>query len=58
MELKTNACRILAGNPEGKKPPRIFRRKIENNIKTDLTDIGWDGINWGDFPRDKDQWTW
>jgi hypothetical protein len=29
----------LGGNPEGKKPLGRYRRKWENNIKMDLTDI-------------------
>jgi hypothetical protein len=46
MESKTNACRILVGKPEGKNPLRISRWKTEDNIKMDLTEIGWGGMDW------------
>jgi hypothetical protein len=27
-----------------------------DNIKMDLRDIGWDGIDWIDLAQDRDQW--
>jgi hypothetical protein len=27
-----------------------------NNIKMDLRDIGWDGIDWVDLAQDREQW--
>jgi hypothetical protein len=27
-----------------------------NNIKVDLTGIGWDGMDWIDLAQDRDQW--
>jgi hypothetical protein len=41
--------------------PRIVtykrpRRRWEDNIKMDLTEIGWDGMDWTDLVRDRDQW--
>jgi hypothetical protein len=27
-----------------------------NNIKKDLREIGWDGINWIHLAQDRDQW--
>jgi hypothetical protein len=27
-----------------------------NNIKFDLREIGWDGMNWIDLAQDRDQW--
>jgi hypothetical protein len=26
------------------------------NIKMDITEIGWDGMNWIDLVQDRDQW--
>jgi hypothetical protein len=26
------------------------------NIKIDLGEIGWDGVNWVDLAQDRDQW--
>jgi hypothetical protein len=40
-----SACRILVGKPEGKRPLGRPRRRWEENIKMDLTEIGWGGID-------------
>jgi hypothetical protein len=53
---KLNAYRILVGKPEGKRPLRIRRRKWVDNIKIDLREIGWDGMDWMDMGQDRDQW--
>jgi hypothetical protein len=48
---KRNACRILVGKPEGKRPlGRPKRRWVDNN-KMDLREIGWDGMNWIEIGR-------
>jgi hypothetical protein len=56
MMAKRNAYRILVGNPEGKRPLRRPRRRWVNNIKMDLREIGWNGIDWIDLARNRDQW--
>jgi hypothetical protein len=48
-------CNIL-GMPEGKKPLGRPRRRWVDNIKMDLRQIGWDGIDWIDLAQDRDQW--
>jgi hypothetical protein len=48
MGEKRNACRILVGKPEGKRPLRRPRRRRVDNIKMDLREIGWDGVDWID----------
>jgi hypothetical protein len=45
MGPKRNACRILVGKSEGKRPLERTRRSWENNIKLDLREIGWDGMD-------------
>jgi hypothetical protein len=53
---KRNAYRILVGKPEGKRPlvrPRFSR---VNNIKMDLRDTEWDGMDWIDVAQDRNQW--
>jgi hypothetical protein len=52
---KTNAYRILVTMPEGKRPLGRPRRRWVDNIKMDLTEIGWDGIDWIDLAQDRDQ---
>jgi len=38
---------ILVGKPECKTPlGRPKRRREVNNIRTDLREIGWEGVNW------------
>jgi hypothetical protein len=51
-----NAYRILVGKPEGKRPLRRPRRRWANNIKIDLREIVWDGMDWIDLAQDRDQW--
>jgi hypothetical protein len=45
-EEKRNAYRISVGMPEGKRPLERPRRKWVDNIKTDLREIEWDGMDW------------
>jgi hypothetical protein len=56
MGEKRNACRISVGKPEGKRPLGRPRRRWVDNIKMDLRDIGWDGMDWIDVAQDRDQW--
>jgi hypothetical protein len=53
---KRNAYRILVGKPEGKRPLGRPRRRWVDNIKMDLREIGWDGVDWIDLARNRDQW--
>jgi hypothetical protein len=46
MGEKRNACRILVGKPERKRPLGRPRRRWVDNIKMDLREIGWDGVEW------------
>jgi hypothetical protein len=55
MEKKMNAYRILMGKPEGKRPLERPRRRWVNNIKIDLREIGWDGMDWIDLAQDMSQ---
>jgi hypothetical protein len=43
------------GKPEGKRPLGKPRRRWMNNIKIDLKEIGWDGVDWIDLAQDRDQ---
>jgi hypothetical protein len=54
---KTNIYRILEGKPEGKRPLGRPRRRWEDNIKFDLREIGWGGMDLTELAQDRDQWT-
>jgi hypothetical protein len=45
MGEKRNAYRILVGKPERKRPLGRPRRRWVDNIKMDLREIGWDGVD-------------
>jgi hypothetical protein len=45
MEEKRNAYRILVGRPEGKRPLERPRHRRIDNIKMDLREIRWDGLD-------------
>jgi hypothetical protein len=56
MGEKRNAYRILVGKPKVKSPLGRPRSGWMDNIKNDLRDIGWDGIDWIDLAQDREQW--
>jgi hypothetical protein len=53
MGKKRNTDRILVGNPEGTRPLGRQRRRLVENIKMNLTEIGWDGVDWIDMAHDR-----
>jgi hypothetical protein len=53
---KRNAYRILVGEPEGKKPLGRPRGRWVDNIKIDLREIRWDGMDLFDLAQDRDRW--
>jgi hypothetical protein len=53
---RRKAYRILVGNPEGKRPLGRPRRRWVDNIKMDLRETEWDGMDWIDLDQNMDQW--
>jgi hypothetical protein len=56
MGENRNSYRILMGMPEGQRPLGRRRLRWVDNIKMDLREIGWDGVDWIDMGQDRDQW--
>ena len=56
MNCSRNAYRILMGKLEGKRPLGRPRRRLEDNIKMDLREVGCDPGEWIDLAEDRDQW--
>jgi hypothetical protein len=56
MGKTRNACRISVGKPQGKRPLGRPRRRWIDNIKMDLRQIGWVGMDWIELAQDRGQW--
>jgi hypothetical protein len=50
------AYRVLAGRPEGRRPLGRPRCRWGDNIKMDLQEVGWEGVDWIDMAQDRDRW--
>ena len=47
---------VLAGQAEAKRPFVRPRHKWEDNIKTDLQEVGWGGMDWIELVQDRSRW--
>jgi hypothetical protein len=56
MEEKRNASRIMVRKLEAKRPLGRPRRRWAYNIKINLRETGWNGMDWIDLVQDRDQW--
>ena len=48
--------RVLIRKPEGKRPLGRPRCRWEDNIKTDLKEVGCGGMDWMELAQDRDRW--
>jgi hypothetical protein len=51
-----NAYRLLVGKPETKRPLGRSGRSWVDNIKMDLGEIGWGGMDWIGVAQVRDKW--
>ena len=51
---KRNSHGVLVGKPEAKTLLGRPKRRDEDNIKPDLQNIGWEGVDWIDSTQDID----
>ena len=56
MGKRRGICRVLMGKREGKRPLVRPRRRLEDNIKMDLQEVGYGGTDWNELAVDKDRW--
>jgi hypothetical protein len=50
------AYRPLVGKPDGKKRLGRLLRTWKNNIKMDLQEVGWVGMDWIDLAQVREGW--
>jgi hypothetical protein len=51
-----NVYRVLVGKSEGRGPLERPRRRWEDGIRMDLTEIGWGDVEWIQVAQDRDRW--
>jgi hypothetical protein len=56
MGGKRNAYRVLVENSDGKRPVGRLSRRWDDNIKIDVREIRWGGMDWIHLAQDRDQW--
>lgn len=49
-------CRLLMGNTGGKRPLVRPRCRLEIDVKIDLKEIDWEGVDWIDLAEYRDKW--
>jgi hypothetical protein len=53
---KRNACRLLVGKPEGKRPLGRPRRRWVDNIRMYLGEVGCGDVDWIGLAQDRNRW--
>jgi hypothetical protein len=56
MGERRGAYRALMGKSEGRRLLGRPRHRWEDNIKMDLREVGWGGMNWIDLAQDRNRW--
>jgi len=49
-------CKVLVGKPEGRRPLERPRHRWEDNIKTELREVGGGFGDWLVLAQDRDRW--
>ena len=53
---KRGVYRVLVGKPEGKRPLGRPMRRLGDNIKMDLQEVGCGSMDWIELAEDRDKW--
>jgi hypothetical protein len=56
MRGRRGVHQVLVGKPEGKRPLGRLRYRLEDNIKMDLEEVVWEGMDWIDLAQNRDRW--
>jgi len=56
MGERRGVYRVLVGKPEGKRPLGRPKLRWEDNIKINLKEVGYGGMDWLELAQDKDRW--
>jgi len=56
MGEKRGVYRVLVEKSEGKRPLGRPRHRWEDNIRMDLQEVGYGGMDWIDLAQDRDRW--
>ena len=55
MGEKTDVCGVLVGKPVGKRPLGRRRRRWRDNIKIDLQEVRYGGMDWIELAHGRDR---
>jgi len=56
MGERSGIYRVLVRKPEGKRLLGRTRCRWEDNIKMDLQEVGYEGMDWIELAQDRDRW--
>jgi len=56
MGEKIDVYGVMVGKPEGKRPLGRPRRRWKDNIKIDLQEVAYGGMDWMELAQDRDRW--
>jgi len=56
MGNRRGEYRVLVGKPEGNRPLGKLSSRWENNIRMDLQEVGWGGMERNDLAQNRNTW--
>jgi hypothetical protein len=56
MGENRNAYRLLVGKPKGKRPLGRPRRRLVDNVRMDLGEMGWSDVDWIGLAQYRNRW--